>query len=120
MPPTKTAPPDRQRLIVLLGALLCLGFLATTFASYFVSRGSLRENISESELPLVADNVYSEIQRDLIRPIVVSSTMASDTFLRDWVIAGEHESDRITRYLREVKTRFGAFTSFFVSERTRV
>lgn len=118
--PAKSAAPDRQRLLLLLGALLALGFLATTFASYYVSRGSLRDSISESELPLVADNVYSEIQRDLIRPVLVSSTMASDTFLRDWVIAGEGDANRITRYLREVKTRFNAFTSFFVSEQSRI
>lgn len=113
-------PPSRQRLILLLGALVTFGFLATTLASYYVSRASLRDSIAVGELPLVADNVFSEIQRDLIRPILVSSTMASDTFLRDWVIAGEVDDERVTRYLKEVKTRFGAFTSFFISERTRV
>jgi diguanylate cyclase (GGDEF)-like protein len=46
--------------------------------------------------------------------------MASDTFLRDWVLAGESDVDKMTRYLREVKQRYGAFTSFFVSERSRV
>jgi diguanylate cyclase (GGDEF)-like protein len=99
---------------------MTFGFVATTLASFFVSRGSLRETIVGSELPLIADNIYSEIQKDLIRPILISSTMASDTFLRDWVIAGEPDVDRMTRYLKEIKTRFGAFTSFFVSERTRI
>jgi len=113
-------PPERRRLILLLGAILTFGFLATTLASFFVSRGSLRETIVGSELPLIADNIYSEIQKDLIRPILISATMASDTFLRDWVIAGEPDVDRMTRYLKEVKTRFGAFTSFFISERTRI
>jgi len=119
-PPKAPAPPERRRLVVLLGVILAVGFLATTLASFFVSRGSLREGIVGSELPLIADNLYSEIQKDLIRPILISSTMASDTFLRDWVIAGEADVERITRYLKEIKTRFGAFTSFFISERTRV
>jgi diguanylate cyclase (GGDEF)-like protein len=119
-PPKAPAPPERRRLVVLLGVILAFGFLATTLASFFASRGSLRESIVGSELPLIADNIYSEIQKDLIRPILISSTMASDTFLRDWVIAGEADVERITRYLKEIKTRFGAFTSFFISERTRV
>ena len=31
----------------------------------------------------------------------------------------EHDTNAVARYLREVKIRNGAFSSFFVSERTR-
>lgn len=37
---------------------------------------AIRESIVASELPLTSDNIYSEIQKDLIRPIFVSSMMA--------------------------------------------
>lgn len=87
--------------------------------NYHVSKAAIRESIVASELPLTSDNIYSEIQKDLIRPIFVSSMMASDTFLRDWALAGERDAGQIVKYLREVKVRYGAFTSFFVSERTR-
>jgi diguanylate cyclase (GGDEF)-like protein len=44
--------------------------------------------------------------------------MASDTFLRDWVLQGETDAEEIRRYLQEIKERYHAFTAFFVSEKT--
>jgi diguanylate cyclase (GGDEF)-like protein len=111
---------DKQRLIVTLCTLLSLGFATTAWVNYEVSKSAIRNSIVANELPLTADNLYSEIQKDLIRPVVISSMMASDTFLRDWVLAGEQEPDRITRYLREVRDRYAAITSFFISDRTRI
>ena len=109
----------RRRLLVLVGALLVLGFLATSLASYYVSRASVRGTIIESGLPLTSDNVYSEIQKDLLRPIFIASMMAHDTFLRDWVLDGEDDMSRIARYLGEIRDKYQTVASFFVSEATR-
>ncbi|NBD95366.1 MAG: diguanylate cyclase, partial [Gammaproteobacteria bacterium] len=65
------------------------------------------------------DNVYSEIERDLLRSILISSLMASDTFVRDWVKAGEQDPEAIVRYLREIQQKYRTTTAFFVSEATR-
>ena len=107
-----------RKLLLFLSLLLSATFFATTLSSYFVSRQAIRDAIISSELPLTSSNIYSEIQRDLVRPILISSTMASDTFMRDWVLKGEQNVDDMARYLREVKARYGAFSSFFVSERS--
>ncbi len=109
----------RQRLILSLSALLVLGFLTTSLASYYVSRSSLRSKIITNDLPLTSDNIYSEIQRDLLRPIFISSLMANDTFLRDWVLNGEKEVDEISKYLREIKDKYHTCASFFVSEKSK-
>lgn len=109
---------DKQKLITALSVLLSLGFVITSFASYFVSKETIRQSIIRDELPLTADNIYSEIQKDLVRPTFISSMMASDTFLRDWVIAGEKDVGQITKYLDEIKKRYGTFASFYVSEQT--
>ncbi len=108
-----------QRLIIVLSTLLIVGFLVTSLASFFVSRASLGSQISLNALPLTSDNIYSEIQRDLLIPINISSLMATDTFLRDWVIAGEKDSTRVIRYLKDIQLRYNTFTSFFVSDKTR-
>nr|WP_281419161.1 sensor domain-containing diguanylate cyclase [Marinobacterium ramblicola] len=71
-------------------------------------------------MPLTGDNIYSEIQRDLLRPIFISSLMAHDTFLRDWALDGEQDSTPVTRYLKEIQQRYDTETSFFVSDRTRL
>lgn len=110
---------SKKAFILLVSSLLLFGFLFTTLASYLVSLRALRTDITEQNLPLTSDNVYSEIQRDLLRPVFISSLMASDTFLRDWVLAGETDTSRITRFLKEIQVRFNTFTCFFVSENTR-
>ncbi|MPS48596.1 sensor domain-containing diguanylate cyclase [Methylobacillus sp.] len=109
---------SRHKLIFLIIAILASGFIATSVVSYQVSRMSIHNAIVDSTLPLSSDNIYSEIQKDLIRPIFVSSMMASDTFLRDWMLDGEQNIDKISRYLQEVQDQYGAFISFLVSERT--
>ncbi len=108
-----------KRLIILISALLIAGFLLTSLASYFISVASLRDHVANNELPLTSDNIYTEIQRDLLKPIFISSLMSSDTFLRDWVIRGEQEQIEVTRYLKEIKEKYNAFTAFFVSEESR-
>lgn len=110
---------DRSRLLLLLSLLLGAGFFATTLFGYFVSRETIRAAIISQDLPLTSSNIYSEIQKDLVRPVLISSTMANDTFLRDWVVRGERGVDDMARYLKEVKDQYRAFSSFFVSERTR-
>lgn len=110
----------KKRFIATLSVLLVAGFLVTSLVSYFVAHDSLTEQIAESTLPLTSDNIYSEIQQDLLRPIFISSLMAQDTFVRDWMLDGEREPERIVRYLASIQDRYGAVTSFFVSDRSRI
>ncbi|TXT39266.1 MAG: diguanylate cyclase [Comamonadaceae bacterium] len=109
---------DGRRLLVLLSVLLSLGFFMTTLGSYFVSKAAIRQAIIGQELPLASSNIYVELQKDLVRPVIISSTMAQDTFLRDWILNGERDTDAMSRYLQEVGSRYGAFSTFLVSERS--
>ncbi|MBT3238837.1 MAG: GGDEF domain-containing protein [Rhodospirillaceae bacterium] len=110
---------SKVRIITFLSLLLIAGFLATSLVSYFVARDSLSDEIAESSLPLTGDTVYSEIQQDLVRPIIISSLMANDTFVRDWVLNGEVDKHKIEQYLTVVQKRYDAFTSFFISEKSK-
>lgn len=109
----------KLRFIILLAILLIFGFLFTSFISYFTARRSIITQVEKTTLPLTSDNIYSEIQRDLLRPIFISSMMAKDTFVRDWVLNGEHDQEAIVRYLKEIQIYYGTATSFFVSEKSR-
>lgn len=110
--------PEKFRLLGWLTFILVAGFLTTSIASYVVSRNTIRQGIADQALPLTSDNIYSEIQKDLLRPVFISSLMANDTFVRDWIINGEQDPDQIVRYLREVKEKYGTISSFLVSGRT--
>ena len=85
---------SQHLLVVLLVLLLASGFLVTSLVSYYASLESIRDSIVNTELPLTSDNVYSEIQKDLVRPILISSMMSRDTFLRDWAMQGEQDPGR--------------------------
>lgn len=53
-----------------------------------------------------------------MRPILVSSSMANDTFLKDWVTNGEKTIFNLSKYLKEIQTNYGFLTAFFVSAKT--
>ena len=109
----------RNQLVQAISFLLVAGFLATTLTSYFVSRAAVRAGIQKNELPLTSDNIYTEIQRDLIKPVFISALMSTNTFLRDWVIDGEKDQSKIANYLNDIKVKYNTVTSFFVSDKTR-
>ncbi|MBM9519131.1 GGDEF domain-containing protein [Desulforhopalus vacuolatus] len=112
--------PNKKKVMLVFSIILITGFLLTSFVSYYTSRAALRVEIRQNELPLTSDTIYSEIQRDLLRPIFIASLMANDTFLRDWVLHGEKKAEPITRYLKEIQKKYGTFTSFFVSDKTKI
>nr|UKE83571.1 hypothetical protein KXZ65_21325 [Pectobacterium sp. PL152] len=103
---------DKTRAIVILGSMLLAAFLVISWTSYEVAKESLEEEIEENTLPLTSDNVYSEIQQDLLKPIFISSLMAHDTFLRDWVLKDESDPQALFRYLKEIDRRFNTVFSF--------
>lgn len=109
---------EKPRLLFWLGLLLVIGFLATILSSYFVSRNVIVQHVAYQSLPLTSDNIYSEIQKDVLRPVFISSLMASDIFLRDWILNGETDTKQVARYLKEVKQKYNTITSFLVSNKT--
>ena len=110
---------QRRSLYLWLTLVLTAGFIAISLVSYNASRSTIHDAIVTNQLPLTSDNIYSEIQKDLIRPVLISSLMAGDTFVRDWVLRGERDPGEMRRYLKEIMGRHGTFTAFFVSEATR-
>lgn len=96
--------------------LLLVGFSAISLISYFVANNTLNQHIRTNTLPITSDNIYSEVQRDLLQPILVSSLMAQDTFVHDWIISGEDNPESITRYLKNIQQRYQAITAFFISD----
>ena len=95
--------PRTEKFSLLLCCLLTAGFLGSSILSYMVSTRVIRQNISGEQLPLTGDNVFSELQKDIIRPIHISADMAHNTFMRDWLLGGEVDQSEITRYLTSVK-----------------
>lgn len=110
---------DRKKQFILICVLIATGFMALSLLNYQVSKSAIMDALVNRELPLTSENIYSEIQKDLVRPVFISSMMANDTFLKDWILDGEQNVDNVARYLLAIKEKYSAFSSFLVSESSR-
>lgn len=108
----------RYSLLLWIALILIIGFAFIITINYQLTQKTLRQKISENALPITGDNVYSEIQKDILKPVVISAQMANDTFVRDWILNGEQDASLITKYLNVVKERNNAVTSFLVSNKS--
>jgi len=81
-----------------------------------VAKNETQANLKTQSLPLSIDNIYTVIQKQLIQPYLVSSMMAHDTFLKDWILHDEHEIAKIANFLSSIKNKYGLLTSFLVVE----
>ncbi len=109
----------RSRLIIIVSILLLFSFTFTSIISFNVTRETVTKGTRDKILPLVSENIYSEIQQTLINPINNSSLMANDEFLINWVEDGEQNSEEVVRYLKRIKEEYQYFSAFFVSENTQ-
>ncbi|MDP8243439.1 MAG: sensor domain-containing diguanylate cyclase [Candidatus Hinthialibacter antarcticus] len=108
----------RTKLLTSITLILFVGFSLTNYIHYSTSKDALHTNIVDDSLPIISNNIYSEIQQDLMKPVNVSSLMANDTFVKDWLLDGESDLEPIQKYLYEIKQRYGFVSTFLISTRT--
>lgn len=108
----------RTKTLWLFCIALFVVFFLMSWSSYFVAQKSISRQIEENTLPLTSDNIYSQIQHDLVAPTFVATTMAHDTFVRDWALQEHHSEAPIQHYLSEIDKRFGTSLAFFIVDKT--
>lgn len=105
-------------LFVVSGLLLVLS-LSLTLINYAISLNSVQKDLATRSLPLSVDNIYTEIQTHIIEPSLISSMMANDTFVKDWLVSKEADEEKIRSYLETIRNKYGLFVTFLVSEKTQ-
>jgi len=106
-------------IVITISALMIILSISISLINFMVSLRATESDLKTRSLPLTVDNIYTEIQKHVIEPNLVASMMAHDTFLKDWLINHEQNSDEITRYLDTIKNKYGMFVAFLVSEKTQ-
>lgn len=106
------------RIIFIITALLFTLSTSLTVVNYFVSMDFTQSQLKSSSLPLTVDNIYTEIQKQIIEPNLISSMMANDTFMKYWLAHEESDTDKIIRYLGTIQNTYNMTTTFLVSEKT--
>lgn len=109
---------SKYRIVVVISAMLIILSISITTANYMVSLNNTEEQLKNQSLPLSLDNIYTEIQKHIIEPYLVSSMMANDTFVQDWLLNKEEDHGKIQAYLSAIKNQYGMFTTFLVSKRS--
>lgn len=114
---------NRRDITRLAIAIVILSFVLSTFVSLWSLRLMAKRNMQELSKSL-ASLIYDSISSELSEPIVVSRSMANDTFLID---ALENETsngvdqtaEALAGYLTSQKEAFGYEAAFLVSEASK-
>jgi methyl-accepting chemotaxis protein len=111
----------QQRLIaVMVAVLLGTMLIAGTFG-YIETRDVVSTRLTENELPATVRAVRNQIEKELLVYLTASQDVADNTFVRDWIAAGEppEGAAKIAEYLTALQTRLGTFNASVVSNATR-
>lgn len=109
----------RFKLIIIVSVILVVAFVSVSVFNYNTAKKSINDEVRTSSLPLLRENIYSEIQNDFIPAVNISSMMATDSFVKNWALAGEKNPDEIIQYLQEIHSQYGYFSAFFISHQTK-
>ena len=109
----------KYKIIAVITVLLLSASILSCVINYRIDVRSTQEQLKNISLPLSIDNIYTEIQQRMIEPLIVSSLMANDTFVRDWLLEGEKDVKPIKKYLKEIQNKYGMFTAFLISDFTK-
>ncbi len=107
------------RIVFIITALLFTLSVSLTGVNYYVSMNLTHSQLKNSSLPLTVDNIYTEIQKQIIEPNLIASMMAHDTFMKDWLTNQESDSEQVVKYLDTIQNKYQMFATFLVSEKTQ-
>lgn len=73
----------KYKTVAVVTLLLILLSVGSSVANYLVALQTTESQLKEQSLPLSIENIYTEIQKNIIEPNLVSSMMSNDTFLKE-------------------------------------
>jgi len=109
----------KYRVVIVITFLLISLSIGTSILNYVKSLEETQKQLKNSSLPLSIDNIYTEVQKHIIEPNLISSMMSTNTFLKDWLIHEEDNVEKITKYLAAVKNKYNMFSTFLVSQESK-
>jgi len=109
----------KTKVVTTIAGLLLSVSIISSMINYHKNVQDAQAQLQSTSLPLSVDNIYTEVQQRMIEPLLVSSLMSHDTFLRDWIMGGEVDINGIVRYLTEIQKKYNVFTTFLVSDKTK-
>lgn len=108
-----------KRIKIIASIMIFLSFVLSSSIVFFLT-GKRIESDTKKNL-VIAEHVYDSVYNQLIKPIMVSKTMATDTFLNEKLrlesTLPESTMEAImSHYLMELKTRLNYSSAFVISD----
>ncbi|MFR7591316.1 MAG: diguanylate cyclase domain-containing protein [Longibaculum sp.] len=100
--------------------ILVVGFALTAFISQQTYKPVIEDDI-ENISKLTASNIYAEIKGDMMKPLFVAQTMASDSFLKNWLYnekknpQDENHQKQMKEYLNTYRQKYQYDSVFTIS-----
>ena len=110
---------SNYKIVFFITILMIILSTSLTLINYIMSLNNAEKQLRNQSLPLSVDNIYTDIQKHVVEPYLISSMMANDTFVKDWLINDEEDSLKIKQYLNSVKNKYEMFSTFLVSEKSK-
>jgi len=107
------------RLVFLIVIMLLFLTVILSIVNYQATVKLVDKQIEEQALPLSLDNIYTNIQENILRPYLITSMMANDTFVKEWIMQEKEDSVQIKNYLSNIKKEYGLLSAILVSDKTK-
>ncbi len=111
----------RQKILVSAVLTLLVSMLLTSVLSARLFKAALTERLEEYELVRTVEAIRNDLDRSVSVPLEQTRVLAANTFLLDWMAAGEPAEGIAAwqRFAAKLKETTGAVTVSWVSEATR-
>ena len=107
------------KIVILISFFLIFLSIGSSLSYYLFSMNLMQKQLKTQSLPLSVDNIYTDIQKQILEPYLVSSMMANDTFVHSWLQNGEKDIHKIQKYLDKIKNKHSMLVTFLVSQETQ-
>ncbi len=107
------------KLVLLIIFMLLFLTIILSVVNYQTTLKLVHKQIQEQSLPLALDNIYTEIQDNILKPYLITSVMSNDTFVKNWILQEKEDAYSIKKYLLTVKEEYGLLSVILVSDRTK-
>lgn len=109
----------KHKTLIKISLFLTLIAIIIAMVNYYVSKQASEKQLKTMSLPLSLDNIYTEVQKNILQPYLISSMMANDTFLKEWLKHSKQNEQQIINYLSAIKNKYNMYNTFLVSNKTK-
>lgn len=111
----------KTKFAVSIFGFIFTSILVTSVVFYFIATNAYKEDILKQQIPALTENVSLNIYKSFAGIIAASRQMASNIYIKDWLLAGENQEQLpdVQRFLGASRVDANATTVFFVADGTK-